>query len=148
MFTLAECFTIPNFEYDSTWLKFLIFFPSVLLLFAFTLMQLRLESCNRFNQRWGMMKLLSCSRSPLLTPSADLTGSHSLAALPRERFIWQVIVVGFGKARPKECWKLNWCSNKGASDRSSYLGWAGAPVDESSPSWGVTTADEALVCFC
>lgn len=48
------------------------------------------------------MKLLSCSRSPLLTPSADLTGSNSLAALPCERFIWQVIVVGFGKARPKE----------------------------------------------
>lgn len=53
-----------------------------------------------------MMKLLTCRCSPLLTPNfhtADLIGLNSLAALPREHFIWQVIVVGFGKARPKEC---------------------------------------------
>lgn len=52
------------------------------------------------------MKLLTYSHSPLLTPNfhtADLTGPNSLAALPHEHFIWQVIVVGFGKVKPKEC---------------------------------------------
>lgn len=97
------------------------------------------------------MKLLTESSSTALTPNsptADLTGHNSLAALPREHFIWQVIVVGFGKARPEECWKWNWCSNKGVSDKSSYLRRVGAPVDESLPSLGMTAADEALVCFC
>lgn len=66
--------------------------------FVCTLIHLRLKSCTsvkkvRHDETINLQQL----------DSADLTGCNSLAALPEEHFIWQVIVVGFGKAMPKEC---------------------------------------------
>lgn len=54
-------------------------------------------------ERVSLQRLHAATTAAATTAAADPTGCNSLAALPCEHFIWQVIVVGFETATLKEC---------------------------------------------